>query len=110
MKIARELAESHEGGGFYILDEPTTGLHVKDVEVLIGVLRELVDRGNTVAVIEHNPQVILQADYIIDLGPGGGQDGGTVVAAGTPDRIMRTRGSRTGAYLRKLLKKKKGTP
>ncbi len=110
IKIARELAESSSGGCLYILDEPTTGLHMLDVEVLIGVLGELVARGNTVIVIEHNPQVILQADYVIDLGPGGGDEGGRIVAAGAPETIMRAQGSRTGAFLRKLVKtEKKGT-
>ncbi|UCH85536.1 MAG: excinuclease ABC subunit UvrA [Candidatus Latescibacterota bacterium] len=104
IKIARELAENTEGGGFYILDEPTTGLHIDDVDVLVGVLRELVAGGNSVVVVEHNPQVILQADYVIDLGPGGGDDGGNLVAVGSPADLMRTRGSHTGAYLRNLVK------
>jgi excinuclease ABC subunit A len=105
IKIARELSENDSGGGVYLLDEPTTGLHVDDVDVLVRVLRELVDRGNTVIVVEHNPQVILQADHVIDLGPGGGDDGGTVVGTGRPSEVMRIRGSHTGAYLKKLLKR-----
>jgi excinuclease ABC subunit A len=111
MKIARELAENTEGGNVYILDEPTTGLHVDDVSVLIDVLRELMDNGNTIVVVEHNPQVILQADYVIDLGPEGGDDGGWVVAAGTPAQISRAKDSHTGAFLRRLKRKtKKGKP
>lgn len=102
VKIARELAENSEGGAVYLLDEPTTGLHVEDVDVLVRVLRELIERGNTVIVVEHNPQVILQADYVVDLGPGGGADGGEVVATGTPTQIMKAKRSYTGAYLRKL--------
>lgn len=109
MKIARELADGGDGGGFYILDEPTTGLHIEDVTVLVAVLRELVERGNTVVVIEHNPQLILQTDYVIDLGPGGGEDGGRVVACGTPAQIMKSRSSHTGAYLRALTGKRKRT-
>jgi excinuclease ABC subunit A len=105
MKIARELSDSVEKGGLYILDEPTTGLHINDVDVLVNVLRELVDRGNTVIVIEHNPQVILQADYVIDLGPEGGDDGGEVVASGTPEELSRAPGSHTGAYLRRLTRR-----
>jgi excinuclease ABC subunit A len=104
MKIARELTENTEGGAVYILDEPTTGLHIDDVETLLRVLQELVNSGNTIIVVEHNPQVILQADYIIDLGPGGGDEGGRVVAAGSPAQISKAKGSHTGAFLRKLKK------
>jgi excinuclease ABC subunit A len=104
IKIARELSENASGGAVYILDEPTTGLHIDDVDVLVGVLRALVDSGNSVVVVEHNLQVIFQSDYIIDLGPGGGDDGGHVVAAGTPSQIARARGSQTGACLRKLMR------
>ncbi|UCG51671.1 MAG: excinuclease ABC subunit UvrA [Candidatus Latescibacterota bacterium] len=110
IKIARELTENMEGDAVYILDEPTTGLHIDDVDVLISVLRELVENGNTVVVVEHNPQVILQADHIIDLGPGGGEDGGCVVGSGKPSELMRVRESHTAAYLRKLVRKgRKGT-
>jgi excinuclease ABC subunit A len=104
IKIARELSENTGGGCLYILDEPTTGLHIDDVATLVRVLRELVTRGNTVVVVEHNPQVILQADHLIDLGPGGGDDGGQVVASGRPAEIARAAGSHTGAYLKKLMK------
>ncbi len=107
IKIAREFSENDSGGGVYLLDEPTTGLHVDDVDVLVRVLRELVDRGNTVIVVEHNPQVILQADHVIDLGPGGGDDGGAVVGIGRPSEVMRIRESHTGRYLRKLLRKER---
>ena len=103
IKIARELSENVEGGFVYILDEPTTGLHVTDVAVLIGVLRELVERGNTVVVVEHNLQVIAQSDWVVDLGPEGGDEGGRVVAAGTPADVAKTAGSHTGEYLRRFL-------
>jgi excinuclease ABC subunit A len=99
IKIARELSENPEGGFVYILDEPTTGLHVQDVETLIDVLRELQQKGNTVVVVEHNLQVIAQSDHVIDLGPEGGEGGGRVVAAGTPGHVMSTAGSHTGAHL-----------
>ncbi|MFH1754697.1 MAG: excinuclease ABC subunit UvrA [Candidatus Latescibacterota bacterium] len=103
VKIARELAENFGGGCFYILDEPTTGLHIDDVSTLVRVLQELVMRGNTVVVVEHNPQVIVQADHIIDLGPGGGDDGGQVIACGSPEKLARLSGTQTGAYLKKLM-------
>ena len=104
MKIARELAENVGGASVYILDEPTTGLHVDDVAALVDVLRELVVKGNTVVVVEHNPQVVLQADHIIDLGPEGGEDGGRVIAVGTPWQIARAKESHTGKYLRRLMR------
>jgi excinuclease ABC subunit A len=111
MKIARELTEDIEGGGVYILDEPTTGLHIDDVETLIAVLRELMDKGNTIIVVEHNPQVILQADHVIDLGPGGGADGGRVVAVGSPSQVSRVKESQTGTFLRRLMRqRRKGRP
>jgi excinuclease ABC subunit A len=104
IKIARELAENTEGGNVYILDEPTTGLHVDDVATLLGVLRELMEKGNSVIVVEHNPQVILQADHVVDLGPEGGDEGGRVVAVGSPREISRTTSSYTGAYLKRFLR------
>jgi excinuclease ABC subunit A len=107
MKIARELTDNTDGGAVYILDEPTTGLHIDDIETLITVLRELQEGGNTIIVVEHNPQVITQADHVVDLGPGGGAEGGRVVATGTPSQIARARGSQTGAYLRKLSRQSK---
>src|SRR6185436_2586852 len=91
---------------FYILDEPTTGLHFEDVRLLLEVLHRLVDRGNTVLVIEHNLDVIKTADWIIDLGPEGGTRGGAVVAAGTPEDVAKVDASHTGRYLRTLLEKK----
>jgi excinuclease ABC subunit A len=87
----------------YILDEPTTGLHTDDVSRLLGVLSRLVDAGNTVLVIEHNPEVIKCADYIIDLGPEGGEGGGTVVATGTPEEVAKVEASYTGKFLNKYL-------
>jgi excinuclease ABC subunit A len=104
IKIAKELAKPSDGHTLYILDEPTTGLHKADISTLIGVLQALVDKGNTVAVIEHNMEIIKGADYIIDLGPEGGDKGGTVVAAGSPAEILKNgRKSYTAQYLRKYL-------
>ena len=103
VKLATELARVSTGRTIYILDEPTTGLHAADVHKLIEVLQQLVDAGNTVLVIEHNLDVIKTADYLIDLGPEGGDGGGNVVAAGTPEEIAATEGSFTGAYLKKYL-------
>ena len=103
VKLATELARVSTGRTIYILDEPTTGLHAADVHKLIEVLQQLVDAGNTVLVIEHNLDVIKTADYLIDLGPEGGDGGGNVVAAGTPEQIAATEGSFTGAYLKKYL-------
>ncbi len=103
IKIARELSENVEGGFVYILDEPTTGLHVADVAVLIRVLRELGERGNTVVVVEHNLQVIAQSDWIVDLGPEGGSEGGRVVAAGPPAEVAKASESHTATYLRRYL-------
>jgi excinuclease ABC subunit A len=104
IKIARELSENLEGGFVYILDEPTTGLHVQDVETLIDVLRDLQKKGNTVIVVEHNLQVIAQSDHVIDLGPEGGDGGGQIVATGTPDDVMRTAESHTGSYLARFVR------
>ena len=103
VKLATELARISTGRTVYILDEPTTGLHAADVHKLIEVLQQLVDAGNTVLVIEHNLDVIKTADYLIDLGPEGGDGGGNVVASGTPEQIAATEGSFTGAYLKKYL-------
>ena len=99
VKLATELARSGTGKTLYILDEPTTGLHFEDVRVLMGVLRRLVDKGNTVIIIEHNPDVIRSCDYLIDMGPDGGRDGGTVVATGTIDDIRNNPKSITGRYI-----------
>jgi excinuclease ABC subunit A len=104
IKLARELSKRASGRTMYILDEPTTGLHFEDVRKLLVVLDELVDAGNSVVVIEHNLDVIKRADWIIDLGPEGGPDGGELIAQGTPEQVRSVRGSHTGRYLRKLLK------
>ncbi len=105
IKLATELSKRDTGRTFYILDEPTTGLHFEDVRVLLHVLHRLVDRGNTVLVIEHNLDVIKTADWIIDLGPEGGTRGGTIVAAGTPEDVVRVEASHTGRYLKSMLKR-----
>ena len=104
VKLATELARVSTGKTIYILDEPTTGLHAADVHKLIDVLQQLVDAGNTVLVIEHNLDVIKTADYIIDLGPEGGDEGGYLVAAGTPEEVVEVSGSYTGQYLKRYLK------
>jgi excinuclease ABC subunit A len=106
VKLAAELSKRDTGRTLYILDEPTTGLHFEDVRLLLEVLHRLVDRGNTVLVIEHNLDVIKTADWIIDLGPEGGTRGGTVVAAGTPEDVAAVSQSYTGQYLKPLLKRK----
>jgi excinuclease ABC subunit A len=102
VKLASELSKRGTGKTLYILDEPTTGLHHYDVRMLLDVLNKLVDKGNTVVVIEHNPDVILAVDHIIDLGPEGGDEGGEVVATGTPFDIMQSQRSHTGAMLREI--------
>ncbi|MEE4111516.1 MAG: excinuclease ABC subunit UvrA, partial [Desulfobacteraceae bacterium] len=104
IKLARELSKRGTGNTLYILDEPTTGLHPDDIRKLLGVLNRLVDAGNTVVVIEHNLDVIKTADYVIDLGPEGGEAGGEVVAAGTPEAICRVAASHTGRYLKQVLR------
>ena len=106
VKLATELSKRGTGKTIYILDEPTTGLHAADVHKLIHVLDKLTENGNTVVIIEHNLDVIKTADYIIDMGPEGGDMGGTVVAAGTPEQIAQNPDSYTGMYLKKVLKKK----
>jgi excinuclease ABC subunit A len=103
VKLATELARRGTGRTMYILDEPTTGLHSEDVSKLIEMLQRLCDVGNTVLVIEHNLDVIKTADYVIDLGPEGGDGGGTVVAVGTPEEVAKVEGSYTGQYLKKML-------
>lgn len=106
VKLALELSKVQTGKTLYILDEPTTGLHFYDVKKLLEVLNRLVEQGNTVVVIEHNLDVIKEADHIIDLGPEGGEDGGRIVASGTPEEVALSPNSFTGYYLRKYLKKK----
>ena len=103
VKLASELGKRSTGQTFYILDEPTTGLHFEDVRKLLGVLHRLVDAGNTVVVIEHNLDVVKTADWIIDLGPEGGEDGGRIVAEGTPEDVIAVPESYTGKFLRDLL-------
>ena len=103
IKLAKELSKIATGKTFYILDEPTTGLHFDDVRKLLVVLNRLVDAGNTVVVIEHNLDVIKTADWIIDLGPGGGPEGGKIIAEGRPEQVMKIRKSDTGRYLKSLL-------
>jgi excinuclease ABC subunit A len=103
IKLAYELSRRSTGKTLYILDEPTTGLHIDDVKRLIEIIQRIVDTGNTVVVIEHNLDVIKNADYIIDLGPEGGDKGGEIVALGTPEEIVKIKGSYTGQYLKKML-------
>ncbi len=105
IKLATELSKRSTGKTIYILDEPTTGLHFADVHKLIEILRRLSEGGNTVVVIEHNLDVIKTADYIIDMGPEGGDGGGTVIAQGTPEQVAEIPGSYTGLYIKKCLKK-----
>ena len=107
IKLSKELAARSTGQTVYILDEPTTGLHFEDIKMLLSVLHELVDQGNTVIVIEHNLEVIKTADWIIDLGPAGGAGGGKVVAVGTPEQVAANTDSLTGKYLKKYLDKPK---
>ena len=101
VKLATELSRSATGRTLILLDEPTTGLHIDDVSRLIHVLQQLTGAGNSVLVIEHNLDVLKTADYIMDLGPDGGDGGGLVIAKGTPEEIARTEGSYTGEYLRR---------
>jgi len=110
IKLATELSRRSTGKTIYILDEPTTGLHFADVHKLVEILRRLTDGGNTVVVIEHNLDVIKTADYIIDIGPEGGDRGGTVIAQGTPEEIAESQGSYTGYYVKKMLEKAKNSP
>jgi excinuclease ABC subunit A len=106
IKLARELNKRATGRTVYILDEPTTGLHFHDVKKLVEILHRLVDQGNTVVVIEHNLDVIKQADHLIDLGPEGGNAGGKILFQGVPEDLLKISGSYTGKYLAPLLQKK----
>ena len=106
IKLATELSKVGTGNTLYILDEPTTGLHPLDVKMLLSVLHKLVDKGNSVIVIEHNLDVIKTADWIIDLGPEGGSEGGLIIATGTPEEVAQNKNSYTGKYLAKILGKK----
>ena len=103
VKLAAELQRRSTGRTIYVLDEPTTGLHFDDIRKLLGVLGRLVDAGNTVIVIEHNLDVVKTADFVLDLGPEGGEAGGRIVAAGTPEEIAQVPESHTGRYLRPML-------
>ena len=105
VKLASELHKRSTGRSIYILDEPTTGLHVDDISRLLKVLNRLVENGDTVVIIEHNLDVIKTADYIIDLGPEGGEGGGTIVATGTPEEIAEVPESYTGQYLKPVLER-----
>jgi excinuclease ABC subunit A len=105
VKLSRELSKRDTGRTLYILDEPTTGLHFHDVKQLLDVLHRLRDHGNTVIVIEHNLDVIKTADWIIDLGPEGGDKGGEIIAVGTPEQIAADPGSHTGRFLKPLLER-----
>ena len=104
IKLTRELAKKDTGKTLYILDEPTTGLHFEDVNKLLQVLNRLVDKGNSLVIIEHNLDVIKTADHIIDLGPEGGDAGGEIVAQGTPEEVAKVAKSYTGQFLKKVLK------
>ena len=104
VKLAKELSKRSTGKTLYILDEPTTGLHIEDIKKLLSVLHKLVDKGNTVVVIEHNMDVIKTSDYIIDIGPEGGDKGGQIVVEGTPEVVAKCSMSHTGRYLKQYLK------
>jgi len=104
VKLATELSKRDTGSTLYILDEPTTGLHFEDIRILMQVLHKLVDRGNTVIVIEHNLDVICQADYIIDMGPEGGRRGGTILSTGTPEEVAESKLGFTPQFLKSYLK------
>jgi excinuclease ABC subunit A len=103
VKLSLELSKRDTGRTLYILDEPTTGLHFHDIKLLLEVLHRLRDAGNTVVIIEHNMDVVKTADWVIDLGPEGGDGGGRIVAAGTPEAIAREKASHTGSYLAQVL-------
>ena len=103
MKLASELARKGTGNTLYILDEPTTGLHFDDIKVLMDVLQQIVDQGNTVIVIEHNLDVLKSVDYLFDMGPEGGKKGGRIVAQGTPEQLAVDPSSVTGPFLKEIL-------
>ena len=107
IKLSKELSRRATGRTVYILDEPTTGLHFEDIKKLLAVLDRLVETGNTVIVIEHNLDVIKTADWVLDLGPEGGDGGGRVIAEGTPEEVARVRASYTGQYLKRVLPARK---
>src|SRR5690606_11009065 len=103
IKLASELSKKDTGSTFYILDDPTNGLHFEHIRVLMEVLQKLVDKGNTVLIIEHNLDVIKMADYIIDIGPEGGKGGGEIVAKGTPEQVAKSKKSHTARFLKNEL-------
>ena len=103
MKLAKELQKKATGKTLFVLDEPTTGLHTDDIKRLLAILQKIVDNKDTVVVIEHNLDVIKVADYIIDLGPEGGDEGGQIVATGTPEEVAKVKESYTGQFLKKIL-------
>lgn len=105
VKLATELSKKATGKTLYILDEPTTGLHIADVHRLVDILQRLVDTGNSIVVIEHNLDLIKTCDYIIDLGPEGGEKGGTIVQVGTPEQVVKNEKSYTGQFLKKYLER-----
>ena len=105
IKLAKELTRKSTGDTLYILDEPTTGLHIEDVRKLLDVLHRLVESGNTVIVIEHHMDVVKASDWVVDLGPGGGAGGGELVAEGTPEEVAAVKKSKTGQYLASVQKK-----
>jgi excinuclease ABC subunit A len=107
LKLSRELSKSTKGSTLYVLDEPTTGLHFEDINILLIALNRLIDQGHSLLVIEHNLDVIKTADWVIDLGPDGGKNGGTIIAEGTPESVAKVKGSYTGHYLGKVLNKSK---
>ncbi|KAE9516972.1 UvrABC system protein A [Candidatus Liberibacter asiaticus] len=106
MKLAKELSKQATGNTLYILDEPTTGLHYHDIAKLLNILHTLVDRGNSIIVIEHNLEVIKTADWILDFGPEGGDGGGEIIASGPPEAIAKEPLSYTGKFLKSILKNK----
>ena len=105
LKLSKELSKMTKGNCLYVHDEPTTGLHFQDVEVLLNAIFKLIKKGHTVLIIEHNLDIIKMADHIIDLGPGGGNKGGKVVAQGSPEHVIKVKSSHTGRYLKPFLKK-----
>ena len=107
IKLAAELAKRDTGKTLYVLDEPTTGLHFEDIRVLLKVINKIVDRGNTVIIIEHNIDIIKCADHIIDLGPEGGEGGGEILATGTPEEVMKNSNDNTAKYLKREFKESK---
>ena len=103
VKLAAELSKKDTGNSVFLLDEPTTGLHFEDIKVLLGVLQKIVDKGNTVVIIEHNLDVLKSVDHLIDMGPEGGQGGGKIIAEGTPEEVSSNKSSVTGKYLKLVL-------